>query len=446
MKIMYHPKLSTDSKYFDSLISYINKYSAYKNNIYVSNALSILILNFNKFDENQQIRTVNCLDQQLKYVQVMQYAGKFNREKTFSLLNRLNKYTINQILNFYIDRMFTTNGIDSFLFRQIIDSSSYISNITIKKLNNKIGEHLFNLEDMDLILGSLDEKKLINSGLIDVIIKEITKAQQAKDYYKIIITIDRFIKYKEYSNAETKANFVIKMAELLITSDNTQNTSEWNSSATVNRDINFGLYGLRQLDTKDFPDNIIGNLYDSLVQVYNQIISKRESNRMNRLEGIDDYQLDIIKIMLLIFNKLDSTKKNSFLNDYLVSLINANFIDRIKELIKNNKVKIFDYDQIVTKVKQSITEPYIILELSIYANTDKDKINLLVSEYIRSKDLSKINAVIQLLRNYHSELNELQWKRITTIIHDNYKSLDSSKVNEIEKILADIHPMGSKKE
>jgi len=150
--------------------------------------------------------------------------------------------------------------------------------------------------------------------------------------------------------------------------------------------------------------------------------------------------------MLLIFNKLDSTKKNSFLNDYLVSLINANFIDRIKELIKNNKVKIFDYDQIVTKVKQSITEPYIILELSIYANTDKDKINLLVSEYIRSKDLSKINAVIQLLRNYHSELNELQWKRITTIIHDNYKSLDSSKVNEIEKILADIHPMGSKKE
>lgn len=145
--------------------------------------------------------------------------------------------------------------------------------------------------------------------------------------------------------------------------------------------------------------------------------------------------------MLLIFNKLGDIKKNSFMNDILLSQINANLINKTKEIIKKNKVRIFDYDQIVTKVKQRITDPCIILEFSIYANTDKDKIISVVSEYIRSKDLSKINAVIQLLRNYHSELNEIQWKKVTTIIHDNYEllSFDSSKVNEIEKVLADIN-------
>lgn len=436
-------KLLTDSKYFDAFISYINKFSTYKNNIYVSNALSILILNFEKFDENQQIKAISCLDQQLKYVQVMQYAGKFNKEKTFSLLKRLDKYTISQVLNFYLDRLFITNTTDSFLFRQIINSS-YISNANIKKLNNKIGENLFNLEDADQILESLNEKRLIESSLVDVLVKEITRAQKSKDYYKVNIAIDRFIKYKDYANAGTKANFVTTMIELLITSNTTENTTEWNSSATVNRDINFGLYGLNKLDTKDFPDNMVGNLYDILVQIYNQIISKRKSDRIDRYKGIDNYQFDVIKIMLLIFNKLENAQKNLILKNYLEYEINQNFIAQTKELIKNNKVKILDYDRIATEIIQNIADPCITLELFICATSDKDKVISLLSEYIGSKDLSKINAVIQLLHNYHSELNELQWKEVIKIISQNYNSLDPSKVNEIKKVLSNINSMRSK--
>jgi len=251
------------------------------------------------------------------------YLEKLDYSAMFTMLRDMEKKYRDDILEQYASSL-STAEITQPLFDHIIGISDLLPEKAIKtldlKLINAYGENRGNAE---IVIKKIVEKPVARGRLISENL--VAKIEQTVDTTAVDEkVIGLYLTLKNLSSNQTKLSFLEKLLAAVST----------NKDATYDNTKQFGVLNLLRLEEMDIPHEGVDELY-------------RVINEYTGLMSAPNDKLQFIKVFFRFIDIFAEPKQEEFMRNRVVPIVdsgNANILNQILEIAREQDVAILDYD------------------------------------------------------------------------------------------------------
>ena len=363
------------------------------------NCLNIIPEIYDLFPDGSKNALLNRFGHYITTRDFKEELQKFDIENVFKIMVDLPGIYLKDLLVKYVDLAIKEEEIDERILKRLVANFEIMTEEAVKRLNANLSEVYFKSGDTEeeesigaiidkyLLQDQKVKEKLLGQAIIRTVIKKIDTTVGTTNRMRM----DLCLKMKEIASESNKQLFVLKMLDVVALNRN--------SSFDNNKSI--GLSILQNLDQEDFPNNVIDKLYLTMTD-------------LGKLMANPNHRIEFFRVIFKVFNKLDEEKKEEFVNQHLVPIIQSageGEIQKILEKAKLNDVEILEYEQLLDplteRFKINIPNQIIIgFVLDILAKNREKEAKDLLENMIRNSNAKFFRAGLNAFQEKYEILSE----------------------------------------